>query len=159
MPTSIPAFHASDLTQVDGSGDVFIASRKDAVSAGVFTVRVSAHFDPAVDDYPIGTLQIRTDLSDSVDATYSATSIELMNSFGKHNPTAFLTGRCTANSPAVAAQHRGLRYWLMVANNQAATVAPGTPDVVGFVIHDRDGNRVAYGTGPLKSGDFNVKAK
>ena len=33
------------------------------------------------------------------------------------------------------------------------------PDVAGFAIHDRNGNRIAYGTGPLRSGDFSVTAE
>jgi hypothetical protein len=42
----------------------------------------------------------------------------------------------------------------MVANNKKLN-EPGTPDIVGFVIYDRNGNRVAYGTGPL-DGDIEV---
>lgn len=100
MVTSIPAFHVSDLSKVEGSGDVFINSRKDAVSSGVFAVKLAVHFDPAVDDYPVGTLQIKVDLSDSAKGTFTATSIELINSYGKHNPTIYLTGRCSAEASA-----------------------------------------------------------
>lgn len=156
MNMSIPAFHVSDDSEVTGSGDVFIASRKDAVSSGVFSVRVSAKFHPPVDPYPTGTLTIKADLSDGLRTTFSATSIELMNSHGKHNPTVFMTGRCTAQ-PGV--DQKGLRYWLMVANNKASTDAQGTPDVASFAVHDNTGARVAYGTGPLKSGDLKVLPK
>lgn len=160
MSTTIPAFHVSDASKVDGGGDVFIASRKDAVSSGVFTVKVSAHFDPAVDDYPVGSLVIKADLSDGIRGTFNATSIELINSYGKHNPTVYLTGRCSGEvAGGTHARPRGLRYWLMIANNKKPNDERGTPDVVGFAIHDRTGARVTYGTGPLKSGDFTVTPK
>ena len=159
MVTSIPAFHVSDLSKVEGSGDVFIDSRKDAVSSGVFGVRLAVHFDPVVDDYPVGTLQIKVDLSDSAKGIFKATSIELINSYGKHNPTVYLTGRCLPEASTGTVQPKGCRFWLMIANNKSGTTAQGTPDIVGFAIHDRSGNRIAYGTGPLKSGDFIVAAK
>ena len=156
MAMSIPAFHVSDSSKVDGSGDVFIASRASGALSGVFSVKVSVHFDPAADDYPTGSVLIKTDLSDATNATFKASSVELINSYGKHNPTAYLTGRCTSDIPAGAAPVKGLRYWLMVADNKSDTVAQGTPDVVGFAIHDRKGSRIAYGTGPLRSGAFTV---
>ena len=159
VATSIPAFHVSDPSKVEGRGDVFIASRVDAVSSGVFSTKVSVHFDPAVDDYPTGAVLIKADLSDSVRTTFTATSVDLINSYGKHNPTVYLTGRCTTDAPAGAAPLKGLRYWLMIANNKSGANAQGTPDIVGFAVHDRNGNRVAYGTGPLKSGDFVVAPK
>ena len=159
MNMSIPAFHVSDASKVTGAGDVFIASRAAAGVSGVFTVRVSAHFDPAVDDYPSGSLTIKADLSDGVRATFTATSIELMNSYGKHNPTVYLTGRCTGDGAVGAAPVKGLRYWLMLVDNKGPDGPAGTPDVAGFAIHDRNGVRIAYGTGPLKSGDFKVMPK
>lgn len=155
----IPAFHVSDLSKVKGNGDIFIQSRKDAVSSGLFNVQVDAHFDPATDNYPVGTLTIRTDLSDSAKGIFTATSIELMNSYGKHNPTVCLTGRCNDD---VQPDAKGCRYWIMIVNNKqpnAAGAAPATPDVVAFAIHDRTGTRIAYGTGPVRSGDFDVLVK
>lgn len=146
---SIPAFHVSDASKLEGGGDVFIQSRKDAASSGIFTIKIAAHFDPAADDYPTGSIFIKTDLSDSVKAVFTATSVELINSYGKHNPTVYLTGRCQTEQVVVgAAPLKGLRYWIMIADNQRDN--NGTPDIVGFAIHDRNGNRIAYGTGPLK---------
>ena len=157
MTMSIPAFHVSDASKVDGSGDVFIASRTGG-AAGVFVVKMAVHFDPAADDYPAGSLTIKADLSDSLKATFMATSVELVNSYGKHNPTAYLTGRCTSDAATGAAPVKGLRYWLMVADNQREA-GQGTPDVVGFAIHDRTGTRIAYGTGPMRSGNVTVAPK
>jgi hypothetical protein len=155
MSVSIPAFHVSDISKVSGSGDVFIASRQDAVSSGNFTIKLSVTFNPAVNDYPTGTVFIKTDMSDGAKTSFEATSIELVNSYGKHNPTVYITGRCKAG---LALNQKGLRFWLMIANNKLAN-ANGTPDVVGFVIHDNLGSRIAYGTGPLKSGDITIDPK
>jgi hypothetical protein len=156
MSLSIPAFHVSDITKVKGSGDVFIQSRKDAVSSGVFTVQLDVQFDPAVHEYPVGSLLIRADLSDGAKGAFRATSIELINSYGKHNPTAYLTGRCADD---IQPDAKGCRYWVAIANNRGANQPQGTPDVVGFAIHDRNGNRIAYGMGPVRSGDFEVMPK
>lgn len=35
----------------------------------------------------------------------------------------------------------------------------GTPNVTGFAIHDRTRARIAYGPGPLKSGNLTVAPK
>jgi len=156
MPAlSIPAFHVSDLSKAKGQGDIFIQSRKDAASSGVFTVQLDVHFDPAVDEYPVGNLMIRVDLSDGSKGTFKATTIELINSYGKHNPTIYLTGRCADD---VQPDAKGCRYWVVIANNKSAT-AQATADVVGFAIHDRNGNRIAYGMGPVRTGDFEVMPK
>jgi hypothetical protein len=156
--TSIPAFHVSDISKARGSGDVFIQSRKDtAPSSGIFSVRLDVHFDPVPDNYPAGSLIIKVDLSDSVKGAFTATSIELINSYGKHNPTIYLTGRC--NVEATGHVPKGCRYWLMIANNKKADDPHGTPDIVGFAIHDCTGTRIAYGTGPVKSGDFDIVPK
>jgi len=160
MSISIPAFHVSDQSEVKGGGDVLIASRQSGTTSGVFTVRVAAHFNPA-DPYPVGTLTIKVDLSDGARGTFVATSIDLINSYGKHNPTVYLTGRCKADLQTDGAKPpEGLRYWLMIADNSRDGAGhEGTPDIVGFAVHDRAGARVAYGTGPVKAGDFTVQPK
>ncbi|MDN3656213.1 hypothetical protein QWZ08_11280 [Ferruginibacter paludis] len=153
MSTTIPAFHASGFSRAKGKGDVFIDSRKDAASSGIFHIEIDVHFDPAgADNYPAGSLLIKTDMNDGAKGVFIASSIELINSYGKLNPTIYLTGQCKSDA-AAAAPLRGCRYWVMVANNSREN--KGTPDIVGFCIHDRNGNRVAYGTGPLK-GDIDV---
>ena len=147
MNTSIPAFHVSGSSKAKGKGDVFIASRKDAGSTGIFHIEISVHFDPAADDYPTGTLTIKTDMSDSVKGSFTASTIELINSYGQDNPTIYLTGRCKSDTLTRAPLH-GCRYWVMIANNTKD--GKGTEDIAGFCIHDRNGNRMAYGTGALK---------
>ena len=152
MSTSIPAFHLSGPASAKGKGDVFIASRRDGGGTGLFHIELNVHFDPAADDYPAGTLTIKTELSDGVKGSFFASSIELINSYGEENPTIFLTGQCKSDTFTRAPLH-GCRYWVMVANNTKD--GHETPDVVSFCIHDRNGNRMAYGTGPLK-GNINV---
>ena len=71
----------------------------------------------------------------------------------------FLTGRCTARVEGRSDDAKGLRYWLMVADNKRDEDREGTPDIVGFAIHNRNGARIAYGTGPLKKGDISIAPK
>lgn len=151
---SIPAFHVSSKSKAAGNGTVSIISRQDAVSTGKFAIKIDVHFDPATDAYPVLTsLAIKCDMSDSTDGVYTATNIELINSYGKHNPTITLTGQCKADTAAPIPV--GCRYWVMIANNKQAGVQ-GTADVVSFVIHNNVGTRIAYGSGPLESGDISV---
>jgi hypothetical protein len=147
MSTSIPAFHVSGLSKAKGKGDVFIASRKDVSSSGIFQIEIDVHFDPATDNYPTGTLTIKTELNDGIKGSFFASTIELTNSYGEANPTIYLTGQCKSDTLTRAPLH-GCRYWVMVADNSKNN--DGTADVVGFCVHDRNGNRIAYGTGPLK---------
>ena len=151
---SIPAFHVSDSGKVRGYGEVFIQSRAGGAFTGVFTVELSVHFNPPADEYPVGSVNIKTNLNDGSQGEFVATSIDLINSHGRINPTIFLTGRCKDH---IQPDANGCRFWLMIANNNVPT-HPGTPDIVSFAVHDQFGALVAYGTGPLRSGDFNVSA-
>jgi hypothetical protein len=164
--TSIPAFHVSDHSEAKGHGEVFIQTRTALGISGTFIVdsgpplaAMHVRFDPPTDNYPIilAPLVIKVDLSDSVNGKFTATSIELINSYGKDNPTIYLTGRCNAETSGHVP--KGCRYWLMIANNKKIDDPAGTPDIVGFAIHDSTGIRIAYGTGPLKSGDFYILPK
>jgi len=153
MKASVPSFHISSRSRLKGKARVFIDSRQDTLHTGRFEVAADVHFDPTADAYPVGTLKIKVDLSESAQANFSATSVELTNAFGKHNPTVALTGRCTTRSRV---KGKGFRYWLLVANNKQ-TRTTKTPDIVSFAIHDNAGNQVAYGTGPVAQGDLEVR--
>ena len=159
MVLSIPAFHVSDTSSVDGDGQVVVASRKDATTShGTFDVKISVHFLPA-DPYPTGNVSMQVSLTDGLNGAYRSTLIELINSYGVVNPTVYMAGRCTVDpGPGVKAP-LGLRFWLMIVQNKAKDEA-GTPDIVGFAVHDHTGKRVAYGTGPVRGqGAFTVKAE
>ena len=161
--TSVPNLHVSTQSKVKGDGEVFLQNRVDGTSAGTFTIRLNVTFNTGGTDlYPSGPLVIITKLSDGIDGTFSATSIETINSFGKHTPTVALTGRCDVAPSEHVPAPKGCRFWVLIANNKRANPPPGhaqtpTPDIVSFVITDKDGNRVNYGTGPLRSGDILVE--
>lgn len=154
---SIPAFHVSDISRVQGSGEIYIQSRDDAATTGTFRVDINVSFNPPLDEYPAGVITMKVDLNDGARGTFSASSIELVNSYGTANPTIFMTGRCRDD---ITPDAKGCRYWLMIVNNRnlttGAVIPAATPDIVGFAIHDNMGNRVAYGCGPVRVGDFNV---
>jgi hypothetical protein len=61
-------------------------------------------------------------------------------------------------TPVGVAQEQGCRYWLMIADNVGHTTTAPTPEVVGFLIFNGQGKRVAYGTGPVSSGHITVGA-
>jgi hypothetical protein len=155
MTIQIPNFHISDKSKIIGSGNVaLLPNRKDATHTGIFGVKVDVSFDPGSDNYPVGAVRIDVDLTDSFKGKADSTSIEQVNTFGKHTPTSVITGRCMVTLSTTGTAPLGCRFWLLIANNKTPS-QQGTADVVGFVVYDRSGNRVAYGTGPLQ-GDMEV---
>jgi hypothetical protein len=112
-------------------------------------------FDPSVNDYPVlSSLSIQTDFQDEGKASIKATSIELMNSVGKYSPTIYLVGRCTVKLSESDIQPKGCKYWLTITDNTVG--GQETPSIVGFTIIDNLGNKIAHGTGPVKSGSIAV---
>jgi hypothetical protein len=156
---SIPSFHVSTPAAVRGSASVFIQNRKDGSHTGVFSLRIDASFKPSVSDYPtFGAILLTVDLNQSLKASITATSIELINLAGNKRPTIYLTGRCDVQSNEQGVAPKGCKYWLTIADNTLETPAglPPTPDIIGFAIMDNLGNEIAQGTGPVKSGDMRV---
>jgi hypothetical protein len=147
--TILPLFKKSVSNSIKGDGKVFIASRRDESSSGVFTVSLSVRYNPLTDRAPEGGISIRADLSDSLKAAYIATGIGILFANRQHSSVIYLTGTCMAicdHAPS------GLRYWVRLAYQHQKM----TPDEVGFVVHDSKGNRLAYGMGPLISGIISV---
>ena len=147
----IPTCQVCNPTEVKGNAYVKIASRSDATHNGSFSITIEAKCTPP--GYPLLTsLTIVVDMTDSiVTGPIVCTTINQMTSTGKDSPTVYLNGRCKAE------KLRGGRFWLMIADNQHQTEpANGTPDVVGFLVMDGFGKRVAYGTGPVVEGDIFV---
>ncbi len=144
----IPTLQVCNPTQVEGKGTVTIESRKDAAHSGSFTVTIAAKCVPP--GYPsLSTLIIDVDMSDSLfKGAIIGTTIDQVTSTGKHSPTVYLSGRCKSEKMI------GGRYWLMISDNRKGE--RGTPDVIGFLVLDGKGNRVAYGTGPVIKGDILV---
>jgi len=152
MSIQIPNLHTSNKTEVQAAAEVFIRRRKDGSHAGVFSVKGSLKFNPATDDYPSGTMQIKVDLSDSAKGAFVVKTVEQLDTTGKHTPTAYATGRCAVDADVRAL---GCRYWLMLADNKREG-EDQTPDVISFLVYDRNGKRVAYGTGPVARGDVTI---
>lgn len=153
MTVQIANYSISDRSKVQGDGTVTLFNRADAVSSGVFKVVVKAAFDPATDDYPVGSVEISTDLSDSIKGQIVSTTIEQLNTHGKHTPTSIITGRCKVHLSSGGKGPRGCRFWLLIADNGKSQKK--TPDIVSFIVYDRNGDRVSYGTGPL-DGDIAI---
>jgi hypothetical protein len=137
--TSIPAFHVSGLSKAKGQGEVFISCHKESGSSHIFHLDMNVHFDPAVDNCPAGMLSIQTEMSNGAKGIFIASTFELINSYGRQDPTIYLTGMCKSDL------YTGCRYWVMVVNNKKNNHR--SPDIVGFCIHDSSGNRIAYGAG------------
>jgi len=152
----IPTLQVCNLPSVvQGTGTVTIVARQAGGFTGSFTVQVNLECDPTT-GYPTGTLTISgISMNDSaIQGTVVATTFEQLTSTGRATPTAYLNGRCSLESSTAPIP---CRYWIMFAdNNGVAGAAPGTPDVVGFLIFNKAGQRVAYGTGPLAHGHIAV---
>lgn len=147
----IPSLQVCNTTEASGTGKVKIGRRVDINRTGTFSVSLELRCD-SNNQYPAGNLKL-SDISmsdSSVQGTITATSFEQVTSTGKHTPTVFLNGRCSA--PHI----KGCRFWLLIADNKTAA-ASGTPDIVSFLVFDGTGKRVAYGTGPVVDGDLEVK--
>jgi len=152
---------ANMIVNSNPAATVTILSRKDASHTGSFTVNVKLGCD--ANGYPSGSLTI-TNLSmtdSTIQGTITATSFDQLTSTGKDTPTAYANGRCTAQSVTGGSQVSGCRYWIMFADNakpQATLPAPlpQTPDIISFLVFDKTGKRVAYGTGPVAKGNIDV---
>jgi len=145
----IPTLQVCNVTGVKGSGFVKIPRRSDAAHLGTFEVRVELRCDPRA-GYPAGTLSIKVDMSDSVaQGLITATALEQVTSTGKHTPTAYINGRCKAD------QVSGCRFWLTLTDNKRLEER-AAPDIVGFLVLNGVGQRVAYGFGPVVDGDIVV---
>jgi hypothetical protein len=89
-----------------------------------------------------------------IEGTIVASTFEQLTSTGKVTPTAYLNGRCSVDSATGSVP--GCRYWIMFAHNNGIPGALGTPDVVSFLVFNKIGQRVAYGTGPVVTGSISV---
>jgi len=148
----MPTLQVCNLSKVQGSAVVKIVSRSDATHTGSFKIRIDLACDPRGGaGYPVGTVTIAgISMSDSIiQGDITNMTVEQITSTGKYSPTVYLNGRCkAANVP-------GCRFWLMIVDNKNPN-QPETPDVVGFLVFDGIGKRVAHGTGPVLEGDIVV---
>jgi hypothetical protein len=154
----IPTLQVCNGTKANGIATIVLSARKDAVHSGKFEIRTDGlGCDPVKGDgFPGGSLSMTFDLSDGSIADMKATTIEQMTTTGKHTPTMYLNGRCTAHAPGALSAGIPCHYWVILADNKPATATSGTPDVVGFLVVDKQGKRLNYGTGPVREGDIDV---
>lgn len=146
----IPNIFLNNKTRIRGQAIIHIFSREHGTS-GTFTINIRADCRPP--DYPNGRLKMEIDMSDSSIVFLDSTTVEALSSTGLHSPTAYIMGRCEVKSPN--ASFKGCHYWITLADNEKE-FARETPDVVGFLVLDGNGNRLAYGTGPVVEGDIRV---
>ncbi|MBD0362079.1 MAG: hypothetical protein ICV55_04750 [Coleofasciculus sp. C3-bin4] len=151
----IPTLQVCNYSSVQGTGLVRIARRTDSLSAGTFRVSTNLKCNPKGVGYPEGTLSMsEISMSDSDIKGAISMSVEQITTTGKHSPTVYLNGRCKAQTTS-GKNIPGCRFWMMIADNKQAN-QKGTPDIVGFLVFDGTGSRVAYGTGPVEQGDITV---
>ena len=154
MSIQIPNLHTSNNTEVNimKGALVSIKGRHDSSHAGEFFIEGYLKFDATTDQYPSAHLTMKIDLSDSAKGTVLIDSVEQLDSLGRDTPTAYATGRCVIDTDYKTA---GCRYWCLFANNKNSREKE-TPDTISFLIFDRNGKRVAYGTGPVVKGDIAI---
>jgi len=163
--TQIPTLQVCNLSTNGGPGAVFgnesfnVSERAGGPFTGNFNVSIEVECDPG-SGYPIGSVMISgISMTDSVvQGTIISTTIDQVTIAGKDTPTVWLNGRCTVQGdPAGVPPPSGCRYWMMLANNnQNANPGPAaaTPDIASFLVFDKTGARIAYGTAPALFGGF-----
>ena len=126
-----------------------LTRRIDAVHSGTFSLQIDLRCSPEGEPYPAGGGSLNSDLTDSLKGSISLNVFEQVTTTGEVTPTAYMNGRCDAEGI------RGCRFWLSIADNGTPDRGD-TSDVIGFVVLDGNGKRIAYGTGPLMEGDLHV---
>lgn len=129
------------------SATVKIPARADVQHpSGSFVITGKVGCTPP--QYAGGQMSIKIDMSDSsIKGDVTLTSFDYVVATGKHTPTISVSGQCKFNTV------KGCRYWLSMTDN----AKPGVRgDVIGFLILDGNGARMAYGSGVLESGELTV---
>jgi hypothetical protein len=152
----IPTIQLSNWTTGEGSGTVRILGRGNP--AGDFFVKLDVKFRPVDDPYPHGKIRITVNLTDSMKGTATSTHLHQLASIGHDTPTLFVSGRCGFDPSEHKRAPIGCQFWMLIANNGLREKRE-QPDVISFLILDRSGARVAYGTGPVVDGDFWVQSE
>jgi len=159
--TQIPSLQVCNSAAVKGDGSVFIPKRIDVGTAktGTFDVRVSISCSPLTQNYGVGSIGFHNiSLDDSLVSTaVVSTSIDQITTTGRETPTIYITGRCKVEAPSTIDNKRfeGCKFWAMIADNFDPTGAQdSSPDIVSFLVFNGQGQRISYGTGPLKGDIF-----
>ncbi len=160
----IPTLQVCNLTAgkvvtSSGSPQVHIASRAKGAFTGTFTVTVNAYCDS--NGFPQGSVTIsKISMSDTdsqvvVGSVISSYRIDQITSTGTDNPTAYISGLCNNSlqiTPLIVPFSTPCHFWILFAHTGDEAIG-GTasigPDIVSFLLVDRSGKRIAYGTGPV----------
>lgn len=151
----IPTLQVCNVGKAEGTAQVFLSRRVDINHAGTIDITAAdVGCDPqSSNPYPTGSISMRFSLSDvTTISDLRVTLIEQMTSVGKHTPTTYMNGRCTANGGTVPCH-----FWLMLVDNHNPGTPDTPPDVLSVLVVDKAGNRLAYGTGPIKTGEITVQ--
>lgn len=148
----IPTLQVCNRTVVEGGGVVHLSDREDSGASitGTVSFEIGIKCDPKELPFPDGGFVLKVDMTDSIIGEVQALSLEQVTTTGKHTPTAYWNGRCESE------EVRGCRFWMMATDNSENL--SGTADILGFLVFNGEGQRVAYGTGPIVDGDIHVEA-
>ncbi len=159
LNVQIPTSQPCNNSEVNvANAEVFILCRQltsptnpSQNRTGVFTVNGAAKFNPATMSYPIMStnFRINVSLTDSTSGTFNCTTIEQLARWGKTNPTIWLSGHC--QGPHLD----GCRYWLMIVGSIEGP-DPRLFKIISFIIFNKEGNPIAYGTGPVRRGNVRI---
>jgi hypothetical protein len=149
----IPPLLVGNNTQVKGKATVNLGVQ------GSFMLEIDVRCDQTTNGFPKGSLNFTVPTTGesllqgplTVGERANPVYFNQLTSTGNKAPTAFLLAMCegTTTKPVF---HGWI--WIMIADNKLS--GSKLPDIVSFLVLDTSGKRVAYGTGPVTSGDLTV---
>ena len=162
----IPTLQVCNLTggmavSSSGTPQVQIPSRAPGGFTGSVNVRVGATCD--ANGFPAGAVTLYgLSMNDSLaEGTISSVLIDQITSTGTVNPTAYLSGRCVAQAPSAAGAVSTVpcHFWILFAHAEFAnaTTPGGGVDSVSYLVFDKTGKRIAYGTGQVTAGSGSIQ--
>jgi hypothetical protein len=146
-----------------GSPQVHIPSRAPGGFTGNVNIRVAAGCDPTT-GFPVGAVSLfNISMNDPSPAGFvgsiSSVQIDQITSTGTVNPTAYLAGKCFAQTATAAGVGTiPCHFWVLFAHTGGPNdTAPSLGlDIVSFLVVDKTGKRLAYATGPVVIGSGGV---
>jgi hypothetical protein len=146
-----------------GSPQVHIPSRAPGGFTGNVNIRVAAGCDPTT-GFPVGSVSLfNISMNDPSPAGFvgsiSSVQIDQITSTGTVNPTAYLAGKCFAQTATAAGVGTiPCHFWVLFAHTGGPNdTAPSLGlDIVSFLVVDKTGKRLAYATGPVVTGSGGV---
>jgi hypothetical protein len=145
----LPLKQCHDLA-IAGKMAGILPSRQDAQHSGRFEVTVDLHCRG--ETVELRNLEIHPqDLTDTKVQRVRAEGggIDYVGSIGRAvAPTVFIAGRCISSGDLPGPN---CRFWLMLVSNLHKS-----PDLVAFAVADNNGQRLAYGAGPVGEGGVDI---